>query len=122
MAQPGPREIIGTVSFGQFTDRELVGLRGSGGEGERDLAKAQLEQPVAARRLAVIVALGSGPGDDLDLPVVEPEAAIDRQYLRLDRALVGQEYPGRAALDDGGRDRAGLDIGEALGPTPSPWR
>ena len=72
-------------------DRGLIGLGGRGAEGERDLAKAELEQPVAAARLAVIVALRDGAREDLDLPVVEAEAAIDRRDLRLDRALVRQQ-------------------------------
>ena len=53
--------------------------------------EAELEQPVAAARLAVVVALGRRAGEDLDLAVVEAEAAVDRGDLRLDRALVGQE-------------------------------
>ena len=85
-------------------DQRLVGLRGGSGKGERDLAKTELEQAVAAARLAVIVALRGGAGEDFDLPIVQAEAAVDRGDLRLDRALVRQEQPGRAALDDGRRD------------------
>ena len=77
--------------------------------------EAQFEQAIAAPRLAVIVALGRRPRDDLDLAVVEAEAAIDRGDLRLDRALVRQEDPRRAALDDRRRDRAVVDVGERLG-------
>ena len=53
--------------------------------------------------------------EDLDLPVVEAEAAIDRSDLRLERALVRQKDPRRAALDDRRRDGAAVDIGERLG-------
>jgi hypothetical protein len=38
---------------------------------EGDGAETELEQPVAARGLEVIVAFGRGPRDQLDLPVVE---------------------------------------------------
>ena len=78
-------------------------------------AKAEFEQAVAAPGLAVIVALRRGPRDDLDLPVVQAEAAIDGGDLRLDRPFVRQEEPGRAALDDGRRNRRCVDIGERLG-------
>ena len=96
-------------------DRGLIGLGGRRAEGERDLAEAELEQAIAAPRLAVIVALRRGAGEDLDLAIVESEAPIDRGDLRLDRALVRQEEPRRAALDDGGRDGAAVDVGERLG-------
>ena len=77
--------------------------------------ETELEQPVAAARLAVVVALGRRSAQDLDLPVVETEAPVDRGDLRLERALVGQEQPRRAALDDGRRDGAAVDVGERLG-------
>ena len=44
---------------------------------ERDRPEAQLEQPVAAGRLRVVIALGRGAGDDLDLARVEAEALVD---------------------------------------------
>ena len=90
----------------RLLDRGLVGLRGSGGEGERDVAETEFEQAIAAPRLAVVVALRRRAREDLDLAVVQAEAPVDRRDLRLDRALVRQEQPRRAALDDGGRDRA----------------
>ena len=96
-------------------DGGLVGLGRGGGEGERDLAQAELEQAVAAARLAVIVALRRRAAEDLDLAVVEAEAAIDGRDLRLERALVRQEDARRAALDDRRRDGAAVDVGERLG-------
>ena len=87
---------------------------GCGGQSERDVAQAQLEQAVAAPGLAVVIALGRGPADDLDLPVVQSEAPIDGGDLRLDRPLIGQKDSRRAAFDEGRGDRAGLDIGERL--------
>src|SRR3546814_16933659 len=70
--------------------------------------------PVAARRLAIIVALRRCLAQYLDLAVVEAEAAVDRQYLRFERPVVGQEYPGRAAFDDRRGNRGRFDVGEAL--------
>src|SRR3546814_6666639 len=78
------------------------------------IGQAQLEQPVAAARLAVVVALGHRPREDFDLAIVETEAAIDGGDLRLDRALVRQQDAGLAALDDGRRDRRAVDVGERL--------
>jgi hypothetical protein len=47
MAQPFGRESGLPVGFDQFGDAELVGFRGRGGEGQRDLAQAQLEQAIS---------------------------------------------------------------------------
>ena len=96
-------------------DDRVIGLGRGGAEGERDRTEAQFEQAVAAAGLAVVVALGRGARDDLDLPVVQAEPPIDRGDLRLDRALVGKEDACRAALDDRWRDRAAIDVGERLG-------
>src|SRR5436190_24006164 len=93
----------------------LIRLGGRGAERECDLAQSELEQAIAAARLAVIVALGRCAGDDLDLAVIETETPVDAEDLRLDRALIRKEESRRAALDDRGRDRAGLDIGQRLG-------
>jgi hypothetical protein len=48
----------------------------------------------------------------ISIPVVQSETADRWRDLRLDRALVGQEDFCRAAFNEGGRDRACLDIGE----------
>ena len=45
---------------------------------DRDFAKAKLEQAAAKRRGIVIVALRYGLRDDVDLTIIEAEAAIDR--------------------------------------------
>src|SRR3546814_14847059 len=50
----------------QFADGDLVGLGRGGRESERDIAETQLEQPVAAWGLAVIIPLGRRTGQDLD--------------------------------------------------------
>src|SRR3546814_19536129 len=84
---------------------------GRSAQREGDRTKAQLEQPVAARGLQVIVPLGRRPGDQLDLAVVEAEARIDVMALRLYRAVVGQEDALRAALDACWRDRGAGDAG-----------
>src|SRR3990167_6918671 len=95
-------------------DGELVGLGRGGGEGQRDLPQPQLEEAVSAPRLAVVVALRRGPAQYLDLASVEPEPLIDGRDLRLGGTLVRKEDSRRAAFDDGRRDAAGLDIGQAL--------
>ncbi len=83
-------------------------------EGQTDVAKAQLEQPIATPRLTVVVALGRGSREDLDLPVIEAEATIDSRDLRLDSSLVRQQESRRAAFDDSRRDGAAVDVAEAL--------
>jgi hypothetical protein len=64
--------VLGEVAFNQ----RLVGFAGRSREGERDLAEAQLEQSVAAPRLAVIVALGRRAAQDLDLARVQPQPLV----------------------------------------------
>src|SRR3546814_7227065 len=51
----------------------------------------------------------------LDLPIVQPEPFIRGTALRLDRAIVGQQYALRTAFDDRGCNDAIGDIGERLG-------
>src|SRR3546814_3126241 len=88
-----------------------VGI-GRTAERKRDRAQAQLEQPVAPRRLQIIMPFRRRPADQLDLSVVEPEPLICCARLRLDRAVVGEEDALRAAFDDGGRDAAAGDRSE----------
>src|SRR3546814_2755079 len=90
-----------------------MGMRGAE-HGERDRDEAELEQSVAARRLEIILALGRRAGDQFDLPRVEPEPGISGLRLRLDRAVVRQQYALRTALDDRGSNRALGDVGQAL--------
>ena len=99
----------------EFADADLVGLGRGGAERECDIAKPQFEQPVAAPRLAIIIALGSRPAQYLDLALIESEALIHPRDLRLGRPLVREKYAGRAALDDRGRDARPFDVGKALG-------
>ena len=110
--QPARHKVVAATFGKDLLDQRLVGLGGSGGEGDRDLAKTEFEQAIAAARLAIVVALRRRPGEDFDLPIVEPETALDAQDLRLNGALIGQEQTRRAALDNGWRDRTLLDIGE----------
>src|SRR5712675_728006 len=98
MGKPCGREGVAAMLAKNPLDRGLIGLLRRGGERQRDVAEAKFEQPVAASRLAVIVPLRRRAGEDLDLPVVETEAAIDRRDLRLDGSLVRQEQPRRTAL------------------------
>ena len=95
-------------------DGGLISFRGCRTKREGDFGEPQLEQPVAASRLAIIVALGRGPAEDLDLAVVQAEASIDRGDLGLDRAFVRQQQARLAAFDDGRRDGAAVDVGKRL--------
>jgi hypothetical protein len=54
----------------RFLGSSLIRLRGRGRKAKRDATETELEQAIAAPRLAVIVALRRGPGEDLDLAVV----------------------------------------------------
>src|SRR5271165_781726 len=114
-AQPGGGETTPAIGGEKIGNCRLIGLRGSGGEGERDLAEAELEQAVAPPGLAVIVALRRRPTQNLDLAVVETEAAIDGGDLGFEGAFIRQEEPGWATLDDRGRDGRTVDVGERLG-------
>src|SRR3546814_6916991 len=103
VAQPGFGEAIGAMRFDQGADRGEVAALRSGGEGKRDRAEAEIEQPVAECRLAVVIALGRRRGDDFDLAIVEPEALVDAGDLWLEPALFSDEQPPRAALADARR-------------------
>ena len=70
-------------------DGRLVGFGGGGAKGERYVAQAKVEQAIAVSGLAVVVALWRCAREDLDLPVVESEAAIDRRDLWLGGSVVG---------------------------------
>src|ERR1700761_8552037 len=110
------RHEVGAAAFGQdLFDQCLVGLGGSRREGERDLAKTEFEQAVAAARLAVVVPLWRGAGENFDLPIVQPKATINRRYLRLDRAVIWQHDPRRATFNDGRCDRGTVNVSERLG-------
>ena len=103
------------VSAIRRCDGRLIGFRGGGGEGECHLGQAQLEQAIAAPRLAVVVALRGRAAEDLDLAIVQSEPAVDRRDLRFERALIRQKQPRRAAFDDRRRDGAAVDIRQRLG-------
>src|SRR5262245_39968219 len=112
--KPGQNKIIAAI-FGQhLIDPGMFGLGGSSGEGKRHLAKTKFEQAIAAARLAVIVPLGRGTGKDLDLAVVQAKSSIDRRDLWFDGAVIGEQDPGRAALNDSGCNRRAIDIGKRL--------
>jgi hypothetical protein len=102
VAQPGRGKVVVGRLSQDLRNGCLIGLGGRGGEGECDLPKSELEQAIAAARLAVIVALGCCAGDDLDLAIIETETPVDTEDLRFDGALVRKEEPRRAALDNRG--------------------
>ena len=60
--QPAGYEVFAAVLGEHLLDQGLVGLRGGSGKGERDLSKTEIEQAVAAARLAVVVTLRGGAG------------------------------------------------------------
>jgi hypothetical protein len=64
VAQPGGGEAVTAVLGEHDRDRGLVGLGRGGGEGERYVGEAEIEEPVAAPRLAVVVALGCRAAED----------------------------------------------------------
>ena len=100
LEEPGGE--IARPVFGQDgVDESLRGGIGCAAERQRDRAKPQLEQPIAAPRLQVVVAFRRRLGDQFDLPVVEAEALVGGPRLRLDRPVIGQKNTLRAALDDG---------------------
>jgi hypothetical protein len=118
----------GQAAFGQECCGEIAAFRigeqpvdqpldlriGRADQRQRDRAQPQLEQPVAARGLQIIMPLRAGPADQLDLAAVEPEALIARPALGLDGPVIGQQDALRAALDDRRGDGALGDIGQAL--------
>ena len=113
--QPPRHKIVATMFGKDLLDQRLVGLGGSGGEGERNLAKTKFEEAMAAARLAVIVALRRRAGEDFDLAVVKSKAPVYRHDLGLDGAVVGQQHSRWTAFNDGRRDRRAVDIRERLG-------
>ena len=104
MTEPGRREFCMAVRCEELADTDLIGLGRGCRKCERDLAQAKIEQPVAAPRLAIIIALGRCPAQYFDLAIVEAEPLIDPRDLRLGGAFVGQEDACRAAFDDRRRD------------------
>src|SRR6266851_8054101 len=113
--QPTWHKIVAATFGKDLLDQRLVGLGGSSGEGERDLAKTEFEQAIAAARLAVVVALRRRAGEDFDLAVVKSKAPVDRHDLWLDGAVVWQHNACWTTLDDRRRDRRAVDIRERLG-------
>src|SRR3546814_4089251 len=95
----GGDEIMPAMLGKRFVDQLLrVGIGGAA-QRQRDGTERQLEQPVAAPRLKVIMPLGRRSRDKFDLAFIEPAALIGRARLRLDRPVVGEQDSLRAALD-----------------------
>ena len=115
LTQPCGEEAVAAVFGDDLCNERLVGFGGCGAEREADFGQAKLEQAIAARRLAIVLALGGCPADDVDLAIIEAEAAVYAQDLWFDRAIIGQEDAGRAAFDDGRRYCRTFDVGKALG-------
>src|SRR5260370_9887154 len=113
--QPAGHKIVAALFSKDLLDQRLVGFGRSRGGSERDFAKAEVEQAIAAPRLAVVVSLRGRSGEDFDLAVIKPKAPVNRHDLWFDGAIVGQQDPRRAALDDRRRNRGAVDISKRLG-------
>src|SRR3546814_9561658 len=85
--QPGLREATATMLRDQLGDTALVRFRGRRREGQGDFTQPEIEQAVAASRLAIIVALRCCPAQYLDLAGVKAEPFVNARDLRLAGAL-----------------------------------
>src|SRR3546814_14103617 len=75
----------------RFVDQLLrVGIGGAA-QRQRDGTERQLEQPVPAPRLKVIMPLGRRSRDKFDLAFIEPEALIGRARLSIDLPVGGAQ-------------------------------
>src|SRR3546814_3704641 len=83
MVQPGLREATATMLRDQLGDTALVRFRGRRREGQGDFTQPEIEQAVAASRLAIIVALRCCPAQYLDLAGVKAEPFVNARDLRL---------------------------------------
>src|SRR3546814_3762763 len=95
--EAGAAQEAGGESGGAMLGQGRVDARlgsGVGGAAQRqcDRPQPQFEQPIAACGLKVILPLRRRVTDQLDLPIVQPEPLIRGTALRLDRAIVGQQY------------------------------
>src|SRR3546814_17117103 len=88
VAQPEFGEIGMATRRDNLADLELIGLRGGGGECERDVTEPEFEQPIAAPRLAIIIALRRCTAHYLDLSIVEP--ATRSEERRVGKECVSQ--------------------------------
>jgi hypothetical protein len=114
VTEPGGGETCAPVFGEDLGDCRLIGFGRRGRESECYFGQAEFEEPVSAPRLAVIISLGSGACEDLNLTVVKAEAAIDCRDLGFEGALVGQYNSCRAALNDRWRNLRDINIGKRL--------
>ena len=114
MLEPGGHEAVRSMFGKELRDGCLVCLGRGCGEGERNLTKAKFEHPVAATRLAIVVALWRCPAQKFDLAIVESEAAVDGGDLRFDRPFVRQQQARRAAFDDRRCYRGAINVRKRL--------
>ena len=76
LAQPGRRETLLIASrLNGLQALQVLGLADAG-EGERYLPEPELEEPIAASRLEVVIALGRGARDRVYLPSVQAEPLV----------------------------------------------
>jgi hypothetical protein len=100
VTQPGRREafLIGSRLNG-LQPLQVFGLAHAG-EGQCHLPEPEFEEPIAARRLEVIIALGRGARDRVNLPSVEAKSFVRSAALRLDCACIRQELSRNLGDDD----------------------
>src|SRR5579864_5970622 len=67
-----------------------VVLRAGAYEGERRRTKRELKQPPSEWRDVIVVPFGRGIGDDIDLPIGEPEPPVHLTARSIFRFRVGQ--------------------------------
>src|SRR6202034_771950 len=95
---------FGWPAFSQLDDHppriEHVLLRAGANESQCSRSQRELEEPPPERREVVVIALGRGLGDDVDLPVGESELPIQLACLRIASFGVGQIELGRTRLQD----------------------
>src|SRR5260370_29943988 len=99
LAQPGRREalIIGSRPNG-LQPLQVLGLAHAG-EGECYLPEPELEEPIAVSPLEIVIALGRGARDRVNLPSVQAQPLVGSAALRFHRARVRQEYSGETTLE-----------------------
>src|SRR5260370_34557540 len=115
LAQPGRRDavIIG-LRLNGLQPFQVLGLADAG-EGQCYLPEPELEEPIAVSRLEIVIALGRGARDRVNLPSVQAQPLVGSAALRFHRARVRQEYSGETTLEYCRGDPTLRHIGEALG-------
>ena len=113
--KPPSGEGFRLVGIDEPIHQPLIVGRAGAAEGQGDRTEGEREEAVSSWAHHVVVALGCGRGEQIDLALVQAEALIEGLHHRLMGALVGQKNLLRAAVDQRRGNGALLDIREALG-------